>query len=173
MVALALLAGSLLLVARVMTVASRSADVARATTAATMLAGQKLEQLRALAFAFTVDGAPVDDRESDASDWPGAVTGGRGLSLSPPGTLAANTTGFVDYLDGRGQWLGHGSSPPAGTAFVRRWSIEADTASSEPVTLVLRVGVWRRGLPGSWPISDARAWIAVVLLEGAKTRRAM
>ena len=46
------------------------------------------------------------------------------LTPSPAGALDRNTSGYVDYLDAYGRSLGGGESPPAGTVYVRRWSIE-------------------------------------------------
>jgi hypothetical protein len=68
--------------------------------------------------------------------------GGIRLAHSPPGVLGRNTPGYVDYLDGSGRFLGTGVVPPANTAFVRRWSVEA--LSSHPDMLALQVLVITR-----------------------------
>jgi prepilin-type N-terminal cleavage/methylation domain-containing protein len=170
-VALALLSGSLLAVAHVMTLAARAGDRSRETTIGTALAAQKMEQLRATAYGLAADGSEVTDRDSDLAGWPDATAGGSGLSWSPPAALAENTAGFVDYLDVRGRWIGEGASPPPGTVFARRWSIDPDAASPGGTVLRLRVGVWRRGPPGPWAASDPRAWVPVAILDGARTRR--
>ena len=67
-----------------------------------------------------------------------------GLTPSPPGALASNTDGYVDYLDAHGCVLGGGPVPPAGTTHIRRWSIAA--ADAGPDTLVLQVLVTSRGI---------------------------
>jgi hypothetical protein len=49
--------------------------------------------------------------------------------------LTANTPGYVDYVDQDGQWVGTGTAPVAGAAYVRRWSVEALT--SDPANAVV------------------------------------
>ena len=44
--------------------------------------------------------------------------------MQPSGPVTGPGGGdYVDYLDRDGRWVGAGSQPPAGTAFVRRWSV--------------------------------------------------
>lgn len=166
MAALVLLTGSLLLVARLMVVGGRVADRARDSSLAALLACEKIEQMMALAWGVEADGSEVRDTESDLSQWPVGPTGGSGLSSSSSGTLASTTPGFADYLDRDGRWAGSGASPPARSAFLRRWSIEDD--DSVPGTRVLRVGVWRLA-PGS---PGAGGGQLLVLVESAKAARA-
>jgi prepilin-type N-terminal cleavage/methylation domain-containing protein len=166
MVALAILAGSLFVVAQLMVVASRAAEASRETTTATALAAQKIEQLRALAWGMAPDGIAIEDLQSDVTSWPARPSGGPGLSLSPPGTLAGNTAGYVDFLDADGRWVGSGDSPPWGAAFLRRWSVTA-ADSCAPSGRVIRVAVWRR-LP---PRAGGAAWSPVVQLEAVRVRR--
>ena len=85
---------------------------------ALFLAVQKIEQMQSLLWTFDDRLEPVSDEATSlALDPPGP--GGRGLQPSgPPGGA-----GYVDYLDPDGRWVGTGAQPPAGTAFVRRWSI--------------------------------------------------
>jgi type II secretory pathway pseudopilin PulG len=142
---------------------------ARRQTAAAILAAQKMEQLRALAWTWEDprDGpaAPVSDRTTDLTIDP-ASAGGRGLGRAPSGTLDANTAGFVDYLDEAGMSVGTGPSPPEGTVYVRRWSVEP-LASDPDHTLVLHVVTTtlereaRRaaGLPGRLP---GDAWLVSI-----------
>ena len=64
----------------------------------------------------------------------------RGLAPSPGGALGSNTAGYCDFLDETGRSLGDGSTPPPGTDYIRRWSIEplaADPANA----LVIQVRV--------------------------------
>jgi len=112
---------------------------ARLQTTTTVLAAQKMEQLRALAWGFVDSGVltPVTDTATDLSQDPMAG-GGAGLSSSPGGTLLTNTAGYVDYLDKHGAWAGNGGSPPAAAVFIRRWNI-ARLQWSQSDSLVLRV----------------------------------
>ena len=116
---------------------------AKATTYATILAQQKMEQLRSLAFAFDADGHPVTDVDTDTSAVTELPTGGTGLRPSPAGTLTENSVGYVDYLDASGVSLGGlAALPPPGARYVRRWSI--DPLPSNPLdTVVLQVVVTR------------------------------
>jgi hypothetical protein len=109
-------------VVRLFAVATGSIVAARLETTATVLAAQKTEQLRSLAWWFQGTGIlqPVS----------------HGLSLSSA-SLDANTGGHVDFLDRHGQWVGTGSAPPPATVFVRRWSVTPLPAS--PDSLVIRV----------------------------------
>jgi prepilin-type N-terminal cleavage/methylation domain-containing protein len=99
MVALLLLTGAFLAVAQLLAVAGRASDRSRATALGAMLAAQKMEQLRALSWAFDIDGTPLD-----------------GLSLSSPGALSADAAGFVDCFDDTGAPVGGGPPPPARAA---------------------------------------------------------
>jgi hypothetical protein len=153
-VALGLLAFGFLAVAQLLVVASRAAHLSRAITTATSAATRQLEHLQSLAWGYTVDGAPVG-----------------GLELSPPDTLAADTAGFVDYLDDEGVAVGSGLSPPALAMFTRRWSVEADDGRVPPLTVMLRVVVLRREASSARSSGDAALWIETVRLVGVRTRR--
>jgi prepilin-type N-terminal cleavage/methylation domain-containing protein len=89
----------------------RATRAARDTSMATWLAWQKVEELR----------APVE------------------LALSPSGTLATDTAGYVEYLD----QFGVLSDAPA--PYTRRWLIEPAGATA---TLRLVVSVHHAALPG-------------------------
>ena len=120
-------------------VALMAVSAARSQTTATVLAAQKMEQLRALAFWFADSGVlvPVTDTATDLSPSPMA-SGGAGLLSSPAGTLLTNTVGYADYLDKHGAWTGNGSAPPPNAVFIRRWNV-ARLPSSPSDSLVLRV----------------------------------
>lgn len=120
-------------------VALNMVAAARLQTTATVLAAQKMEQLRALTWRFDDSGVlvPVSDGVTDLSQDPMAA-GGSGLSSSAGGTLLANTAGFVDYLDKHGAWAGNGGSPPSAAVFIRRWNV-ARLPWSPSDSLVLRV----------------------------------
>ncbi len=119
-------------------------DGSRAVTLAAVLASQKIEQLRALAWTVDAAGAPVSDTATDTSRSPERPAGGTGLAPSPPDALLEDTSGYCDYLDGHGRSLGGGSRPPAGTVFVRRWSIQPLAGRDG---LVMTVSVTRAGVP--------------------------
>lgn len=103
----------------------------------TVLADQKLEQLRALRWQVDGQGHAVSDLTTDLAQDPPTM-GGAGLRASPMGVLHANVSGFVDYLDADGAWRGTGVRPPPGAAFVRRWAI-VPLASDPLHTLILHV----------------------------------
>ena len=81
-------------------------------------------------------GRAVTDIETDITVHPELSEGGAGLQPSPPGALAENTVGYVDYVDANGVSLGGGAAgPPAGTAYIRRWSVEPLPSSSNAIVL--------------------------------------
>lgn len=112
---------------------------ARSQTTATVLALQRLEQLRGLTWGFDqhAPGVRVSDTTTDLSQ-DNPANGGRGLSQSPADALRINTAGYVDYLDQFGRWVGSGVSPPPSACWVRRWSIEPLAPNPEDL-LVLQV----------------------------------
>src|SRR4051812_38533427 len=97
---------------------------ARSDTYATVLAQQKLEQLRALAYGFDMAGLPVTNPDPDRSVSPVAQAGGTGLRPSPMTALQENTPGFVDHVDGQGNVVGNGAGAPGTAVYTRRWSVE-------------------------------------------------
>jgi len=151
MVATTILAVALVSLADLLAYATRATVGSRDTTRAVILAEQKMEQLRALAWSTDDKGEHVSDVGSNvaASTLSGtcaAVTTGAavGLTPSPAGALASSTDGYVDYVDAHGCGLGGGPVPPAGTTHVRRWSIAPSDAGAD--TLVLQVLVTGRGI---------------------------
>ncbi len=114
---------------------------AKGQTSTALLATEKMEQLRGLAWGFDQGpnalGLPVSDLVTDLSTDP-ASAAGLGLNPSPAGTLDNNVAGYVDYLDRNGQWVGNGQAPPRTAVYVRRWAV--DPLPTNPNnTLVLRV----------------------------------
>lgn len=89
-------------------------------------AQDKLELLRASAFGYDGDGAPV----TDAS-----------LSASPPDSLETDLPGYVDWLDD----LGHARGTADGASYVRRWRVSV-IAADDPEAIAIDVCVFR--LPG-------------------------
>jgi type II secretory pathway pseudopilin PulG len=138
LVAAGLLAVALITLVQLFVLAIQSNLDARSTTDATVLAQQKLEELRALAWGFDEERIPISDLASDTAAEPVQRAGGTGLSASPATALRANTPGFVDYVDRSGRKLGGGATPPPGTLFTRRWSIQPLGAYPD-TTLVLQV----------------------------------
>lgn len=133
-VATAILASAVVALAQLQAVGLRRNADARAGTMATVLADQKLEQLRSLAWYEAA--GPVTDRRTDTvADGPG----GTGLSPSPTDALLRDTPGYVEYLDADGRPLGQGPGVPRGT-YVRRWAVEP-LPSAPDDALVLRVYV--------------------------------
>lgn len=174
MVALMLIMIVALGVAGLFAATIKSTHAARNQTSTTTLAEQKMEQLRSLTWGFDSSGQnlPVSDTTTDLTQTPPTNTGS-GLNPSPATSLDANTPGYVDYLDIRGQWVGTGGAPPAGAKFIRRWSIQP-LPTNPNNTLVLQVLVTTvqreasmPGVPAPRPRYGDDALIATV-----KTRKA-
>ena len=142
LVSSALLATGLLTIAQLFTIATDSNRRARMSTSAAILAEQKMEQLRGLTWGYDLLGLPLSDVSSNISVVPATTTGGSGLAPSPADSLIRNVPGFVDYLDAYGTWVGTGSYPPAGTVYIRRWSIEP-LPTNPNNTLILQILVTR------------------------------
>jgi prepilin-type N-terminal cleavage/methylation domain-containing protein len=98
LVAVTILAVALASLAQLFGVAAAANQRARRTTLASLLARQKMEELRSLAW--------------DAAPGP-----------SPAGVLETDVDGYCDFLDALGQRF-DSPATSAGAAFVRRWSIE-------------------------------------------------
>jgi type II secretory pathway pseudopilin PulG len=124
---------------QLMSMSVTSVRAAADDTSALLLAIQKMEQLRGLAWTYDMSGRRLSDFTTNASSRAPA-SGGRGLMQSPPDSLTRNASGYVDFLDSSGHWIGSGSTPPSGAAFVRRWAIgSADAVGLD--TLVVMVVV--------------------------------
>jgi prepilin-type N-terminal cleavage/methylation domain-containing protein len=134
--------------AQLFALSTRTNSSARATTFASLLAQEKMEQLRSLTWGFDSLGLPLTDTSTNISSATQNPTGGRGLTPSPVGTLGSNTDGYCDYLDGTGKSLGSGSNPPNGAVYIRRWSIEP-LPTNPNNTLVLQVLVTRNRTRGA------------------------
>lgn len=145
----------------------------KVTTMATVLAEQKMEQLRSLEWGFDTLGLPLTDITTNTATVPESATGGTGLSPSPTKTLATTTVGYVDFLDANGASLGGASTtPPAGAAFIRRWSVEP-LPTNPNNTLVLQVLVTRlRNRGTADTATDVRRLPDEARLISVKTRKA-
>ena len=142
MIATTVLAGALMLLGEVVLAATRATGDAAALSYATVLAAQKLEQLRTLAMNVDASGLAVTDTSTNTAAVPEAAIGGTGLAPSPASAADVNTAGYVDFLDGAGVSLGGGGAQPTGAVYVRRWSILA-LPSNPDDTRLLQVVVSR------------------------------
>lgn len=137
LVALGILCVAALGSVQLVAVATEGMSHARRDSLAATLAASRMEQLRGLLFEFDSGGLPIADLTTDLSADP-PVPGGPGLTPAGAVTLDGNVSGYADFLDRNGRWLGAGTTPPSGTAFVRRWSVEPyDTAGDLLVLQVL------------------------------------
>jgi type II secretory pathway pseudopilin PulG len=141
----------------ILAIAVRASHSARVRTMASMLATEKIEQLRSLTWSHVTTSAPAmsissSDFTTDLSNDP-ATDSGPGLLPSPPGTLEANVAGYVDFVDGAGRWVGAGGSPPSSAVYIRRWAVRPLASDPENI-LVLRVVVTTRA-PGGVVSPDA------------------
>jgi prepilin-type N-terminal cleavage/methylation domain-containing protein len=125
-------------VAGLCTLAIAVCDAARVQTSAVILAGQKIEQLRALTWTIDASGAAVSDGTSDLSRDP-AATGGAGLGTSPADSLDANVAGYVDFLNASGEWVGTGASAPPLARYIRRWRVKPLAGDSDALVLQVLV----------------------------------
>lgn len=170
LIASAILAVALVSLAELFAISMKANAVAKNGSIVMMLALQKMEQLRSLAWGYDAAGSPFSDLTSDTTLPLERPTGGTGLSPSPADSLRRNTDGYVDYLDVRGNQLGGGTAPPPGSLFVRRWSIEP-LRTNPSTTLLLEVLVTRvdrgRADEESMTRRPEDAW-----LFSAKTRKA-
>lgn len=145
LVATAVLATALVSLAQLFAVSIQSNTSARDTTFATVLAQQKLEQLRALAWGFDEIGLPVSDTSTNTAVQPEQPFGGTGLAPSPDDSLKDDVPGWVDFVD---QWGKIVDADDAQRMYFRRWSVEP-LPTNPNNTLILQVVVGRirdRGL---------------------------
>jgi type II secretory pathway pseudopilin PulG len=122
LIAAVIVATGVAALAQLATLCVQSNARARQTTVATVIAHQKVEELFADAAAA-------------------------GLPASPAGTLDRNVDGYCEFVDTTGRALGRGPAPPAGSAYVRRWSIDPVPGSPSQTSIVqVLVLDLRRGL---------------------------
>jgi type II secretory pathway pseudopilin PulG len=123
-VATSLLATALVTVAQLFAMATSSNLSARDTSFATMLAEQKMEQLRSLTWGFDAVGLPLSDLTTNTAVSPEEPTTGKGLSPSPADALKANTAGYYDFVDRWGNVVSENDQGAQSPMYFRRWSIE-------------------------------------------------
>jgi hypothetical protein len=171
LVATLILTTGLLSMAGLVQVAATSNRVAKNGTLAGILAEQKIEQLRALAWEFDASGFPVTDVSTDTTVLPESPSGGTGLQGAPH-SLQENTPGFVDHLDGGGRIVGRATQPPASAVYTRRWSIEPMPTSAGPAVLlqVLVTAVRDRGRADAGSVSRLPGEARLVTLKVRKPR---
>ncbi len=150
-VATAILVAGVAGVAPLLVVASRANQSARITTMASLLAQQKMEQLRALEWGRDPSGALLSDFDTDLTSASAASAGGFGLRPSPAGSLDRNVEGYCDFIDGNGRAIGGCAAVPAGAVYVRRWAIEPLPPNVDEA-LLLQVLVTRAGSAGMPPL---------------------
>ena len=172
-VATSLLIVAVASLAQLFAISVRANASARATTYASVLAQQKMEQLRGLTWGFDSLGLPLTDTTTDVSVTPERATAGRGLSPSPAGggTLGVNSDGYCDFLDSSGRWLAGGATAPAGTIFVRRWSVEP-LPTNPSNTIVLQVRVMRNRALAAAAVTGGARTPDEARLVSVKTRKA-
>jgi type II secretory pathway pseudopilin PulG len=151
LVATVVLTTGLIAVAQMFVMSTQKNMDARRVTTTSVLAQQKIEQLRGLAWGFDEFGLPVSDFSTNIAVTPPVPAGGVGVQASPGNTLTMSTPGYVDYLDAYGAWVGTGAAPPNGAIYVRRWSVEP-LPTNPNNTLVFQVLVGRISAAG--PPSD-------------------
>lgn len=174
LVATTIMAVGLASLAQLFLISTRSNQSARLTTTASVLAQQKMEQLRGLTWGFDIIGLPLSDTTSNLTVVPEQPQGGPGLTPSPDGSLQNNTDGYCDFLDGRGQSLGGGTIAPPNTVYVRRWSVEPLPINPNN-TLILQVMVtrWRaRGAADTDQTGSGRRLPDEARVLSVKTRKA-
>jgi prepilin-type N-terminal cleavage/methylation domain-containing protein len=145
LVALAIVIGVVVASAQLVSIAVRANILAGTTTTIVVLAQQKLEEI-------------LSETEGVAIP-------------SPAGALAGNVDGCFDYVDRRGHVLGAGATPPPGSDYLRRWSIDplADSGAGTLVVQVLVTDV--RNAAGDASASAARR-VDRVRIAAAKARKA-
>jgi hypothetical protein len=169
LVATGLLATALVTLAQLFALSTSTNLTARHVSYTTVLAQQKLEELRALAWGYDSDGLPTSDISSNTAT--GEPDGGTGLSPSPDTSLQENTDGYVDYVDGFGQKLGGGVDVPTDAVYIRRWSI-SPLPTNPNNTLVLQVLVTPVRDRGAADSGDVGRLPGEARLVTVKTRKA-
>jgi len=172
MVAVGLLATALVTLAQLFAISTRSNIASRSTTYATVLAEQKLEELRGLTWGFDSSGLPLSDSTTNTAVSPETPTGGTGLEPSPTTALRENTDGYVDYVDQWGNKVGTGGqTPPENGIYTRRWSV-TPLPTNPNNTLILQVLVTRNQNRGAADDGAVARLPEEARLMTVKTRKA-
>jgi hypothetical protein len=171
MVAALVMLTGVLTMAQLFMASTASNLAAKRDSFATVLAEQKIEQLRSLAWGFDIQGLPVSDFASDTSVEPMTGNGGTGLQPSPSNTLQANTGGYVDHLGPTGQIVGNGVQAPAAAVYTRRWSIEP-LPTNPNNTLIIQVLVTPNRVRGQADQGNVGRLVDEARVITVKTRKA-
>jgi len=124
LVAASVFSAGVLAVAQLFVLATADNITAAQDSVATILAAQKLEQLRAPASPYVLDSAPA-------------------------GTLDASVPGFVDHVGADGRVVGTAPLAPGTAVVTRRWSVEPITTGGGAIVLVRVIAMpSRRGSDG-------------------------
>jgi hypothetical protein len=142
LIAAGLLATTLVSLAQLVALSIATNGASRNTTSASVLAAQKMEELRALVWGFDAAGARIADTQTDTTVAPELPAGGTGLASSPASALREDTPGWVDYVDRFGRKLATAVDTPGEAMFIRRWSVQPLAAGAAD-TLVIQVLVTR------------------------------
>jgi prepilin-type N-terminal cleavage/methylation domain-containing protein len=59
-----------------------------------------------------------------------------GLTSSPGDALAQNLAGYSDYADETGRVVGNGPTPPVGSVYLRRWSVDSMPETSDGTSIL-------------------------------------
>jgi type II secretory pathway pseudopilin PulG len=142
MVATGILTAALMSLGQLFAISIQSNTSARNATFATVLAQQKVEQLRALSWGFDEVGLPMSDTSTNTAVQPEEPIGGTGLLPSPSDALLTNVEGYVDYVDAWGNIMGSDAEARGKSTYFRRWSVEP-LPTNPNNTLILQVVVGR------------------------------
>ena len=170
LVATMIMVTGVITMAQLLMVSTVTNTSSRSDTFATVLAEQKVEQLRALAYGFDIAGLPVSDVDTDTSVSPEAP-GGTGLQPSPGTALQENTPGFVDHVDGHGAIVGNGAQAPGNAVYTRRWSIEP-LPTNPNNTLIIQVLVTPNRVRGAADAGNVGRLAGEARMMTVKTRKA-
>lgn len=142
LVASLLVASAVVGLAHLVAIGAEQSLMSRGAASALSIAQSKLEQLRGVRWTYAQDGSRVSSPL---------------LAPSPPGSLDADTQGYVDFVDAFGEAVS--AQGPVTADFSRRWAI-AFFDHTDADTLLLRVCVFRLRGPdrrGSTPAACASA----------------
>lgn len=147
-VATAVLVTALVGLAQLFALSARSAEAAGEHDAAVAAAQGQIEVLRSLAFHY----GPLGEAVTDAR-----------LTPSDSGSLAADTAGYVDYLDAAGTVVDL-DSEGHGARWTRRWRVTPIDLFA-PEALAIEVCVFR------WPADGRSPLTAEACLATVRTRQ--
>jgi hypothetical protein len=171
LIAMVIMVTGVLSMSQLFLISTMNNTSSRNDTYATVLAEQKLEQLRALAYGFDMAGLPVSDVDSDTSVSPTAPGGGTGLQPSPPTALQDNVPGFVDHLNAQGAIVGNGANAPPTAMYTRRWSVEP-LPTNPNNTIVIQVLVTPHRVRGTADQGNVARLLGESRVMTVKTRKA-